>query len=372
MNRRFVLKTFTLLPMANFLWACRSTRSDSSTSGVGGSSVVMGDPLFPGVEADVNTFTTLASLQRHTEWVSHPAAEVPDLLKGSGFSLIDGVIDPDSTGGQAYVAQRGEEVVISFRGSGSDTTFKMFENILADTNVLRTAPTELVSDTAGARVHDGFYQNYLRFRESIHGRVRAASAKNIYITGFSLGSALACFCAFDLKVNLGIIPTVHMLGTPRTGNAFWRSLWQEHIQSGLRMSLEEDPVSRVPLHVDEHAGFSHLSNLLVLTFDGSPVPTTDIDGELRAFHKEQETFKAHNRDRYAAAIRSFIQRFEVDSSMLGFAPSRHPLSHMALAEASSVERVLEPGQQLPSESFQPISSPGSPAPAETPAPLPSP
>lgn len=339
MNRRHLLSTLALLPLAALIPGGCSKKSVVIPSAVDGSPPATGNLLFPGVAADVNTFTTLANLQRHTEWVSHPAGEVPELLKNAGFSLVDGVIDPNGIGGQTYVAERNGDVVVSFRGSGSDTDFKTFENILADTNVVRAVPHELITDAGDARVHDGFYRNYLRFRDTIHQRIRSASGERIYVTGFSLGSALACFCGLDLKVNLGLVPTVHMLGTPRTGNVAWRALWQGHLSAGLRMSLEEDPVSRVPLHVDEHSGFSHLSNLLVLAFDGTPITADKVDGQLTDFHKEEETFKAHNRDKYAAAIQTFLAHFVEDNNILGLPPTESPLTRIALAEANSVEHL---------------------------------
>lgn len=328
MTRRELLRAISFLPGAALVGGC----SGKNPLPTPVTPVVEGDgPLTPGVAYDLPTITTLANLQRHTEWVSRPAAEVPGLLEAAGYALVDGLLDPDHTGGQAYVAARGPDVVVSFRGSGGDTDYQTFLNILTDADVVRRAPRELVAEPGEAEVHAGFYDNYLRFRDELHRRLAIAGGANVFVTGFSLGSALACFCAFDLRVNLGLAPTAHMLGTPRTGNLAWKQLWESRVGPALRVTLESDPVPRVPLHIDDKVGFDHLSGLLGLNFDGTAVPLDQIDGQLKDAHKEQETFKAHDRDRYGDAIDAFLADFvAVDGT--------DPFAHMAAAETASVRR----------------------------------
>lgn len=334
MTRRHLLTTLGALPA--LLPGCRAIHR--TTAHVFNPHASDGTGLYPGVAADAETFTTLASLQRHTEWVSRPASTVPELLGEADFLLVDGIIDPDGIGGQAYVAERDGDVVVAFRGSGGETRFETFQNIQADIGVGRAAPTELLADPGDARVHDGFYKNYLHFREAVHRRVTVASGRALYITGFSLGSALAAFCAFDLAHNLNLTPNVHMLGTPRTGNLAWRAIWEHQVKAGLRCTLEPDPVPKAPPPGGPVNGYYHVSNLLALDLGGRPVPFDRIEGRIIEPGKQEDPFKAHNRLRYASAIGIFATLFALNANIIGAPPEAEPLKLAADAELKSARR----------------------------------
>lgn len=297
-----------------------------------------GTELTPGVGADLPTFTTLLNLQRHTEWVSQPPDQVPALVQAAGFALIGGVINPPRTGGQAYVATRGQDVVVAFRGSGGDTEAKTVMNILTDSQVIRVTPKELNPPSRQCKVHDGFYKNYLTFRDTLHGSLAAVPNARVFVTGFSLGSALAALAAFDIAQNLKRPVTAHMLGTVRTGNLAWKTAWEAAVPAGLRLTLEEDFAARIPLFVDNRMGFNHLGRLLDLFYDGVPVKFDWIDGRLRDGTKDGAEVSAHNRDKYAAAVAAFIEQFKQNPNVLGLPPKQDPLLAAANAEAASVQR----------------------------------
>lgn len=299
-----------------------------------------GTELSPGVGTDLPTFTTLLHLQRHTEWVSQPPAQVPALLQAAGFTLLGGVIDPPGTGGQAYVATHGQDVVIAFRGSQGETELKTIENIADDALILRAVPRKLNPPSRSCRVHDGFYRNYLQFRDAIHQRLAQVPQARVFVTGFSLGSALAALCAFDIATNLGRPVTAHMLGTVRTGNLAWKKAWEAAVPAGLRFALEEDYAARIPLHVSDSLGFNHVARLLETTYDGTPVPLDRLDGRFRDGPSEDAEFSAHNRDKYAAAISAFIQKFRANPQVLGVPQRQDPLRAAAQAEAKSVDGLF--------------------------------
>lgn len=342
MNRRQLLAHLSVVPLAALLPGCGARRS-TSTPAVGEAlaldPAVAAQVLIPGVRVDLDTFRTLGSLQRHTEWVSQSAARVPGLLESAGFALIDGVIKPEGSGGQGYVASRGADVVVSFRGSEGDTPAGTARNIVDDVGVPRVRPEALVEDPGDARVHDGFYRSYLKFRDAIHQRVSQVPDANVYVTGFSLGSAIAAFCAFDLSANLGRAVSAHMLGTPRTGNLAWGALWTQRVPAGLRLTLEPDPVPRVPAHMDDAQGFNHLAGLLNLNFDGTVVPRDQIDGRLRSKGDEEDNFKAHDRDKYLAALTAFLSHFAAGEAFTDTGLGEDPLRGAAAAEAESVGRT---------------------------------
>lgn len=296
------------------------------------------DQVFvPDVLPTLATLRTALALQRHQEWVSQPAADIPKLLAQAGFVLVVPVIQPEMSGGQAYVARRPGETVVSFRGSGGDDLDQTLLNSLHDADALLVRPRELLEslEQIGLEVHRGFYRNYLDFRET----VRVAVAKNpddpVYVTGFSLGSSLATLCAMDLAHNDARAVTLHGMGTPRVGNSKFVDFMSKNVPNMLRTVFNLDPVPRLPPHISELLGFSHAGKLMELQQDGTPVPLLEIDGRVLT----HEAIKDHNRDKYEAMIAGLIGMFEANSATLVNAWGDPPLQNAAYAEAKSV-RIL--------------------------------
>ena len=286
--------------------------------------------LSPTIDADVATLRTARALQRHQEWVSHESHLIPDLLSAVGFSLLGRVINPISTGGQAYVAVRGHQVVVAFRGSGGDNLKQTVLNSLADANILRVRPREIVDVARRPHVktHRGFYETYLEFRDEVRSRVRAVQGQEIYVTGFSLGSALASLCALDLAMNDHKNVTLCGMGTPRVGNRAFVELLEERVPHILRAVLSTDPVSRVPLQTNTARSFHHAGRLLVLHQDGMPVPLDDITGRLL----DKLNLADHNRDKYAATLAALTPRVIVHPGLLEQHWGARPLVQSALRE----------------------------------------
>lgn len=286
--------------------------------------------LFPRVGPDLETLRTAQSLQRHQEWVSQESDEIPGLLRKVGFSLLGEVINPISTGGQAYVAIRDHQAVVAFRGSGGDNLRQTLLNSLADARVRRVKPREIVpiKGRSAVKVHVGFYENYLEFRDEIRRNVRSLDQHEVYVTGFSLGSALATLCALDLAVNENLNVTLHGMGTPRVGNRAFGELLEQKVPRVLRTALTGDPVTRVPLQIDSARSFHHAGHLLELQLDGSPVPLHDITGRL----KDGYELGDHNRNKYASMIASLIEQLGNDPNLLEREWGERPLQKAAERE----------------------------------------
>lgn len=286
--------------------------------------------LFPRVGPDLETLRTARALQRHQEWVSQPSDEIPGLLREVGFSLLGEVINPISTGGQAYVAIRDHQAVVAFRGSGGDDLRQTLLNSLTDARFRRVKPREIIpiKGRSSVKVHVGFYENYLEFRDEIRRSVRSLDKQEVYVTGFSLGSALATLCALDLAVNEDLNVTLHGMGTPRVGNRAFGELVERRVPHVLRTALTGDPVARVPLQIDTARSFRHTGHLLELRHDGSPVPLHDISGRL----KDGYDLGDHNRDKYAAMIASLIDQLGRDPQLLEREWGERPLFQAAERE----------------------------------------
>jgi pimeloyl-ACP methyl ester carboxylesterase len=85
----------------------------------------------------------------------------------------------------SYIVSRGPIAVVVFRGTDD------LEDWLANVKVH-------TRDVAGGSIHSGFYDAYQTLRSKVHEDLDALEADHIWITGHSLGGALAVACAHDL------------------------------------------------------------------------------------------------------------------------------------------------------------------------------
>jgi len=104
-------------------------------------------------------------------------------------------------------------------------------------------------------VHRGFQDAYLLVREAVHAWVRDGST--LWMTGHSLGGALATLAAFDLHVTRDIKVFLVTWGCPRVGNASFTSLFRSAGRADrvARFITAGDPIPTIPPRI---AGFSHV------------------------------------------------------------------------------------------------------------------
>lgn len=96
------------------------------------------------------------------------------------------------------------------------------------------------------RVHDGFYSQWSSVRRIIIDYIKKYEIKEIWITGHSLGGALATLCALDLFVNFGIIIHARMFGSPRVGTSFFSSFYNSKMEDSVSYQFDDDMVCKVP------------------------------------------------------------------------------------------------------------------------------
>ena len=98
------------------------------------------------------------------------------------------------------------------------------------------------------RIHRGFLTQWESIRRSIINEMnRPGTPQNIYVTGHSLGGALATIAALDMKKhmpNSNIV--VWTFGAPRVGNAEFVQDFRNHIKESVRVIRRADPVPLVP------------------------------------------------------------------------------------------------------------------------------
>ncbi|HXI73468.1 MAG TPA: lipase family protein [Verrucomicrobiae bacterium] len=143
---------------------------------------------------------------------------------------------------QALVIEQAGCVIIAFRGTSNARDF------VTDAKFFREL---LVEEANGDRceVHRGFLAAYESIIADLghHLSCIVAGSRPVYITGHSLGGALAILVALELKRQGFNIAQVYTFGQPRVGNAAFKRLYDFSLgASTFRVVYQEDIVARVP------------------------------------------------------------------------------------------------------------------------------
>ena len=155
-----------------------------------------------------------------------------------GFQLIHFL--PAKAGTQGFIARKGDVAVIAFRGTEPDDR----RDVLTDLDF----PPKRWAE--GGSVHSGF-ADALKEEEAwpeVESHL-PTDASTLYVTGHSLGAALATLAASKLKDRFTMLFT---FGAPRVGNARFGKTIPDERHQRYRNCL--DLVTRIP---PEFLGFVH-------------------------------------------------------------------------------------------------------------------
>ena len=166
-------------------------------------------------------------------------------FKALGYSIVEFF---DIDGAQAYLLTNGTITVLSFRGT--EVTEK--SDVLADIKFGK------IIEACGGKVHAGFKGEINKLWDSITTTL-ADIPDNIYVTGHSLGAAMATIAASRMQDRVTALVT---FGSPRVGNTeFVKSLNVEHY----RVQNNCDDVTKVPFRA---MGFDHHGTHKYMNFNG--------------------------------------------------------------------------------------------------------
>ena len=155
-------------------------------------------------------------------------------FKALGYKIIQFF---DIDGAQAYLLTNGTITVLSFRGT--EVTEK--SDVLADLKSGKNL------EACGGKVHVGFKGEINKLWPTI-SKVLADNPGNVYVTGHSLGAAMATIAASRIQDRVTALIT---FGSPRVGNTeFVKSLTVDHY----RVQNNCDDVTKVPFRL---MGFDH-------------------------------------------------------------------------------------------------------------------
>ena len=207
-----------------------------------------------------------------------------------GFVLERAIFDPlwDLQGFVGWSDDL-DGIIVSFRGTDSHSYYNWVEN-------MKTWRTDLSLSYEAmppqALVHGGFFYSYNssylagNVTEAVlniishrrehprgsgggsgagwdQGMLRETRDENlgsmptVFVSGHSLGGALATLCALEMKLQLKI-PDVHLItfGSPRVGNSVFASWYSKTIPQHLRFTHNRDMIPSLP---PVYMGFSHVA-----------------------------------------------------------------------------------------------------------------
>ena len=166
-------------------------------------------------------------------------------FKALGYKIIQFF---DINGAQAYLLTNGTITVLSFRGTEVTEKSDVLADLKAGKNI----------EACGGKVHVGFKGEINKLWPTI-SKVLADNPGNLYVTGHSLGAAMATIAASRMQDRVTALIT---FGSPRVGNAeFVKSLTVDHY----RVQNNCDDVTKVPFML---MGFAHHGTHRYMNFYG--------------------------------------------------------------------------------------------------------
>jgi hypothetical protein len=161
---------------------------------------------------------------------------------GWGFEVCEFLSVADT---QAFIAQASGVAMVAFRGSES------LGDWLANLKVLST-------EGSHGGVHKGFFEAYRLVHAAVERTLLAggSASRNIWLTGHSLGGALATIAAAELQEGIKFAG-IHTFGQPRVGfQKFGQYIHQRSGERFVRFVNNDDLVTRVP------PGYEHVGRLI--------------------------------------------------------------------------------------------------------------
>lgn len=170
-------------------------------------------------------------------------------LEGGGYTLIE-TFNAPATGTQAFLAANDDYAVLSFRGTEPSRK----EDIKTD------AMAGKISTIQG-KVHAGFEDAYASVEKEIEAAVKGLEGFPLYITGHSLGAALATVCTQRLEHTPAFrnqIAACYTFGSPRVGDKHYDMEFKSAIY---RVVNTTDIVTVVPFLA---MGYIHIGDVRFL------------------------------------------------------------------------------------------------------------
>jgi len=139
-----------------------------------------------------------------------------------------------------FVLESADTVIAAFRGTA--TAIDWITDVIARQRKFPYAKN-------AGWTHQGFTDVYASLRSGLRAALSRARAgeKRLYVTGHSLGGALATLCALDLAAGpVPLSPIVYTFGAPRVGDAAFAAAYNRQVGHSHRVYNSYDVVPHLP------------------------------------------------------------------------------------------------------------------------------
>ncbi|AJY77763.1 lipase [Paenibacillus beijingensis] len=176
-----------------------------------------------------------------------------------------------------FVLESEQAAVLAFRGTNSVSDW--VSDFMADQVDFTFVP-------GGGLTHRGFTSLYSGARKQTMELLRKLpSSKPLFVTGHSLGGALATLAALDISANTGLsAPMVYTFGSPRVGDPVFVRAFNRAIPVSFRIENENDIVPHLPpiVYRDPKAKklyfYMHVKNEIKRSFSSGGVSGNHVIG----------------------------------------------------------------------------------------------
>lgn len=175
---------------------------------------------------------------------------------------------------QAYIAANADHIVVAFRGTEGPTTIDGLKDwLLTDAGNLLIVPegrlgTDLIAAGVGARFHQGFVNAIGEIWDPVLAAVNDEMKKEerpLWITGHSLGGALAMFASWLFTRKFVNVHQVYTFGAPMIGNVTASTAFDDNLPNKVyRYVHAPDPVPCLPTMSMLANDFKHCQKEVIL------------------------------------------------------------------------------------------------------------
>lgn len=203
-------------------------------------------------------------------WGTHMLEETRQSLKvssdllvapiGNSFSVhnmiscahhIAHIMSPESENGQKifFSSTTEKEIVRIYKYKFEKCTVVAFRGTVTQEEVTQDMDTEQVKWIGGSMVHRGFHNMYAKIKDQIIPTIVEDSKQGntIFITGYSLGGALATLLSFELKNHYRVSSVCIAIASPKVGNEVFAQKFEAAGVRLMRVSNAVDIICSLPL-----------------------------------------------------------------------------------------------------------------------------
>jgi hypothetical protein len=159
----------------------------------------------------------------------------------------DDITDAATNAAAIVTLDEADDIIVAFRGSRAARDFVQDAKVGFTTLIIDEPNLGLALSDEGQRVHEGFLQDFeaidlavtSNVKTLMEGRIGARpEGPRVWITGHSLGGALAILCAYQFAKQRLPVAGVYTFGQPRVGNADFAKAYDATVAQASRLRVQ--------------------------------------------------------------------------------------------------------------------------------------